>query len=75
MAGCGIGVLGVLLVAPGGLSGLWYDLRDLVLRWLGKRRGLVVDANADEIDDVDGVPDPGPPRDEDSPRGEEVFST
>ena len=37
----GIGLLGILLVAPGGLTGLWYDLRDLTLRWFGARRGIV----------------------------------
>jgi ABC-type branched-subunit amino acid transport system permease subunit len=35
----GISVLLILLVAPGGLASLWYDLRDLVLRKLGRRAG------------------------------------
>jgi len=34
----GVGVLVVLLIAPSGLAGLWYDLRDLALRHLAGRR-------------------------------------
>lgn len=37
----GIGTLFVLMVAPSGLAGLWYDLRDLTLRTVGKRQGVV----------------------------------
>jgi branched-chain amino acid transport system permease protein len=37
-----IGVLIVLLVLPGGLSGLFYRLRDRWLRWVAARHGLVV---------------------------------
>ncbi len=37
-----IGVLVVLLVLPGGLSGLFYRLRDRWLRWVAKRHDLVV---------------------------------
>jgi len=33
----GIGVLIVLMIAPSGLAGLWYDLRDLTLRWIAGR--------------------------------------
>lgn len=36
----GIGLLMVLLVAPNGLSGLWYDVRDLTLGWVRKRTGI-----------------------------------
>ena len=43
----GIGLLLILLIAPGGLTGLWYDLRDLVLRWFGRRRGIV-EGDADD---------------------------
>ena len=37
----GIGVLIVLLVAPSGIAGLWADLRDLALRWWGKKNDVV----------------------------------
>lgn len=36
----GIGVLIVLMIAPSGLAGLWYDLRDLTLRWIAGRSGV-----------------------------------
>jgi branched-chain amino acid transport system permease protein len=45
----GIGVLLILLVAPGGLAGLWYDLRDLVLRKLGRRSGRVEEDHAEDL--------------------------
>ena len=51
----GVGLLGVLLVAPAGLTSLWYDLRDLTLRWWGARRGLS-DSDVSEFDDDDGSP-------------------
>jgi hypothetical protein len=35
-------VLVVLWVLPGGLGGLFYRLRDHGLRWVARRRGLVV---------------------------------
>jgi branched-chain amino acid transport system permease protein len=38
----GVGLLIILLVLPGGIGGLLYDVRDAGLRWLAKRRGLVV---------------------------------
>ncbi|WP_040491493.1 ABC transporter permease [Ilumatobacter nonamiensis] len=66
----GIGLLGILLVAPGGLTGLWYDLRDLTLRWVGARQGIVEGDRAEDLlghsgdgaDDVDNDdwPDPDP---------------
>ena len=37
-----IGVLLVLLLVPGGLGGAVFRVRDLVLRWVARRRGLVV---------------------------------
>jgi branched-chain amino acid transport system permease protein len=49
----GIGLLGILLVAPGGLTGLWYDLRDLTLRWFGARRGIVEGDRAEDLLDGD----------------------
>ena len=45
----GVGLLGILLVAPGGLTGLWYDLRDLTLRWFGARRGIVEGDRAEDL--------------------------
>jgi branched-chain amino acid transport system permease protein len=50
----GIGTLIVLLIAPGGLAGLWYDLRDLALRTYGKSRGIV---EADIAEDLLGATD------------------
>jgi branched-chain amino acid transport system permease protein len=37
-----LGVLLVLMVIPGGLGGVVYRVRDLALRWVANRRGLVV---------------------------------
>ena len=37
----GFGIMVVLLFAPSGLIGLWQDLRDLVIRWFGQRKGIV----------------------------------
>ena len=50
----GIGLLGILLVAPGGLTGLWYDLRDLTLRWFGARRGIFENGHAEDLLDGNG---------------------
>jgi branched-chain amino acid transport system permease protein len=44
-----VGVLTVLYVAPSGLHGLLQDGRDLVLRWYGRRRGIV---DADLAEDL-----------------------
>ena len=38
----GLGLLIILLVLPGGFGGAAYDLRDGFLRWVAKRRGIVV---------------------------------
>ena len=51
----GVGLLGVLLVAPGGLTSLWYDLRDLTLRWFGARHGIVEGDRSEDL--VDDEPD------------------
>jgi hypothetical protein len=54
----GIGVLIVLLVATGGLAGLWYDLRDATLRKLGRRYGVVEEDLAEDLlvaDDGEGT--------------------
>ena len=55
----GIGLLAVLLVAPGGLTSLWYDLRDLALRWFGARHGIVEGDRAEDL--VDDDPDDDQP--------------
>ncbi len=70
----GVGVLIVLLVAPGGLAGLWADLRDLVLRKVGKARGIVEEDLGDDVlefaDSIDATDADGhgPPPDDDTPR-------
>jgi branched-chain amino acid transport system permease protein len=74
----GIGVLGVLLVAPAGLSGLWYDLRDLVIRWFGKRQGIVEGDSSEEgnsSDESDPSDDDDQTLDDASSRDEEVLAT
>jgi ABC-type branched-subunit amino acid transport system permease subunit len=38
----GVGVLFVLLVVPSGIGGLLFRIRDLWLRWVARRRGLIV---------------------------------
>ncbi len=38
----GVGVLTVLLVIPSGIGGLMFQARDMALRWVAKRRGLIV---------------------------------
>jgi branched-chain amino acid transport system permease protein len=68
----GIGVLGVLLVAPGGLTGLWYDLRDVTLRWLGKRQGLVEGDRSDDLLDATTASADETESDPDSPELEVV---
>ena len=45
----GIGVLLILLVAPGGLAGMWYDLRDLILRKVGRRYGRVEEEHDEDL--------------------------
>jgi branched-chain amino acid transport system permease protein len=41
-----LGVLLVLMILPGGLGGAVYRVRDAGLRWVAKRRGLVVPSSA-----------------------------
>jgi len=66
-----VGVLFVLLVLPGGIGGLWFQIRDAALRQIAHRRGLLVpslvaDVAPPEPDDAEPVtvPDldelPGP---------------
>lgn len=38
----GIGLLFILLVLPGGFGGAIYDIRDALLRWIARRRGIEV---------------------------------
>jgi ABC-type branched-subunit amino acid transport system ATPase component/branched-subunit amino acid ABC-type transport system permease component len=53
----GVGVLLVLMVLPGGLGGLVYDLRDGLLRRIARRHGVVVPSLlADLRVDDDGNP-------------------
>ncbi len=44
----GLGVLVLLLLLPEGLGGLLYELRDRYLRWVARRRGIVVASLAGE---------------------------
>lgn len=62
-----VGVLVVLMVVPGGIGGLWFQMRDSVLRQIARRRGLLVpslvaDAAPDRSEDTHPdphlVPDP-----------------
>jgi branched-chain amino acid transport system permease protein len=73
----GIGVLGVLLVAPGGLSGLWYDLRDLTIRWFGKRQGIVEGDGGHDIESDEALADLDRPVELGGPAAhhEEVMTT
>jgi branched-chain amino acid transport system permease protein len=57
----GFGVLFILLVAPGGMVSLWTDLRDLALRWLGRRRDLTGEVLPDTDDGTLAVPTEGDP--------------
>jgi ABC-type branched-subunit amino acid transport system ATPase component/branched-subunit amino acid ABC-type transport system permease component len=64
----GVGLLGILLVLPGGLGGLLYDLRDRALRRLAVRRQIdvpslvadarVADGDAPMLDDPSHLIDP-----------------
>ena len=51
-----LGVLLVLMILPGGLGGLVYRGRDAALRWVARRRGLVVpsyvEAPVEEVPEV-----------------------
>jgi len=54
----GLGVLLVLLVLPSGLGGLMFRVRDLGLRWVADRRGIVVPSM---VADVAEHPPAAPP--------------
>ena len=51
-----MGVLAVLLVAPGGLGNLLYRLRDAALRRLAKRRGITVASLVADTAGADAAP-------------------
>ena len=51
----GVGVLVLLLVAPGGLASLLYGLRDRILRAVARRRGLMVPSLVADGGDGHGV--------------------
>lgn len=64
----GFGVLLVLMLLPGGLGGLAFDIRDHALRWVATRRGILVpsllaDRAEDRVDDTDPEPTPLPSED------------
>lgn len=57
----GGGILLILMVLPGGLGAGMYRLRDEILRWVAKRRGMVVpsllaDLRQEEIEEEEAVP-------------------
>ncbi len=60
-----LGVLLVLMILPSGLGGLVYRLRDAALRWVARRRGLVVPSFVEgpvvaaEEPEILDRPDPG----------------
>jgi branched-chain amino acid transport system permease protein len=56
----GLGVLTVLLVAPAGLGGLFYKLRDLWLRWVAGRHHVVVPSLVADVR-VEPTPESAPP--------------
>jgi branched-chain amino acid transport system permease protein len=65
----GAGLLVVLMVFPGGIGGIIYDLRDIALRRFARRRGIHVPSLvADQrVEDADGSPT------EDEPTVEEML--
>ncbi|MBA3303456.1 MAG: ABC transporter permease [Acidimicrobiia bacterium] len=59
----GVGVLFVLMVLPGGLGGLLYQLRDNWLRWVAGRHGVVVPSLVADVRveaPAETAPDPEP---------------
>ena len=51
----GAGILLILLVLPGGLGAAMYRARDEILRWIAKRRGIVVPSLLADIREEDLV--------------------
>jgi branched-chain amino acid transport system permease protein len=60
----GFGVLIVLLIMPAGLGGMMFRLRDLWLRSVAKRRGIVVPSMVADVGEPE-PPAPPPPIEED----------
>ena len=54
----GAGLLGLLLLLPGGLADAAYSVRDRVLRTVARRHGLFAEADALEVRDAPPVPRP-----------------
>jgi branched-chain amino acid transport system permease protein len=54
----GAGLLLILLVLPGGLGAVLYDVRDWLLRQVAKRRGLVVPSLVADVRVEEPVPEP-----------------
>jgi branched-chain amino acid transport system permease protein len=66
----GFGVLAVLLIVPSGLGGLVFRLRDLWLRSVAARRGIVVPSMVADIGEPE-PPAPPPPIEEHGPAPED----
>lgn len=62
-----VGVLIVLMVLPGGLASVWGRVRDLYLRRVADRRGIVVPSLVADVRDVADVADVAGRADEDEP--------
>lgn len=58
----GVGMLILLMVLPGGLGQMMYGWRDGVLRWIAKRKGIVVPSLVADVRTDDSVLLPGAPR-------------
>jgi branched-chain amino acid transport system permease protein len=54
----GAGLLLILMVLPGGLGAVLYDVRDWLLRQVAKRRGLVVPSLVADVRVEEPVPEP-----------------
>ena len=54
----GAGLLLILMVLPGGLGAVLYDVRDWLLRQIAKRRGLVVPSLVADVRVEEPVPEP-----------------
>ena len=56
----GVGVLLILLILPAGLDGLLYSIRDAGLRWVAKRRDIMVPTLTADARIVEIEPEPTP---------------
>jgi branched-chain amino acid transport system permease protein len=60
--GGGIGLVIILMFLPGGIASLMYNVRDSYLRWVAKRKGIIVPSLvADVREDSSYAPQPGEP--------------